>query len=144
MYRHISWVNSEAKLSVACVSVQAGLGSCYILIMYIFISISFNCYLKFNYYITWFLLFFSNQIPSFLKGLRLNSRYFPQNNIFTRQCNLFAYRKYMPTHSHLCCQSPGIILMRNINGRCPENMLVLVPIASQAMVAAIVFNFCGR
>ncbi len=34
-----------------------------------------------------------------------------------------------------------MILMRNINGRCPENMLVLVPIASRAMVAAILFNF---
>ncbi len=29
--------------------------------------------------------------------------------------------------------------MRNINGKCPENMLVLVPIASQSMVVAIFF-----
>ncbi len=67
-----------------------------------------------------------------------------QNNTFIRQCNLFAYHKYMPTHSQVCCQSPGMILIRNINGRCPENMLVLVPIISRSMVAAILFNFCGR
>ncbi len=67
-----------------------------------------------------------------------------QNNTFVCQCNLFAYRKYMPTHSPVCCQSPRMILMRNINGICPENMLVLVPITSQAMFAAILFNFCGR
>ncbi len=66
----------------------------------------------------------------------------PQNNTFIRQCNLFAYRKYMSTHSTVCCQPPGMILMRNINGRCPENMLVLVSIASRDMVAAILFNFC--
>ncbi len=68
----------------------------------------------------------------------------PQNNTFIHQFNLFAYHKYMPTHSPVCCQSPGMILMGNINSRCPENMPVLVPIVSQAMIAAILFNFCGR
>ncbi len=68
----------------------------------------------------------------------------PQNNTFIRRCNLLAYGTYMPTHSPVCCQSQEMILMRNIKGRCPENMLVLVPIASQAMVAAILFNFSGR
>ncbi len=73
------------------------------------------------------------------------SMWLPPNNTFVCQCNLFAYdHKYMPTHSPVCCQSPGMILMRNINGRCPENMLVLVTIAYWSMVAAILFNFCGR
>ncbi len=48
---------------------------------------------------------------------------------------------YMPTHSPVCCQSLGMILIRNINGRCQENMPVLVPIAHRDMVAAILFNF---
>ncbi len=112
-----------------------------------------------------FLKVFGVKFPFFSRFLRLNSRYFcsdqptcverssenkklidvaSPNNTFIRQCNLFAYSKYMPTHSPVCCQSPGMILMRNINGRCPENMLVLAPIASWAIVAAILFNFCGR
>ncbi len=69
---------------------------------------------------------------------------FPPNNTFIRQCNLFSYHKYMPTHSPVCCQAPGMILMRNINGRCPEHLLVLVPITSRSMAAAILFHFCGR
>ncbi len=112
-----------------------------------------------------FLKVFGVKFPVFSRFLRLNSRYFvainsralngpvktiswlmwlPQNNTFICQCNLFAYRKYMSTHSPVCCQSPRMILMRNINGRCPENMLVLVPIAYSDLVAAILFNFCGR
>ncbi len=69
----------------------------------------------------WFLL------PLVLNGLvktKSWSMWLPQNNIFICQCNLFAYCKYMSTPSPVCCQSPGMILMRNINGRCPENMLV--------------------
>ncbi len=56
---------------------------------------------------------------------------------------MFAYRKYMPTHNSVS-QSPGIILMRNINGRCSENMLMLVPFTFRAMVVIILFNFCWR
>ncbi len=69
------------------------------------------------------------------------SMWLPPNNTFIQQCNLFPYHKYISKHSSVCCQATGIILMRNINGRCPENMLVLVSIASSQWLLSFYLTF---
>ncbi len=59
----------------------------------------------------------------------------PPNSTFLNQINLFAYPQHILTHIPVCCQSPVMILMRNTNDRCQENMLILI--ASQAMLTAM-------
>ncbi len=83
--------------------------------------------------------FFCSDQPTCVERSSENKKlivWFPQNNTFIHQCNLFAYHKYMPTHS---CK---LSITRNYFRKFPENMQV--PIASHDMVAAILFNFCGR
>ncbi len=110
--------------------------------------------------------FLKPKFPVFSMFLRLNSRYFCSNqltcwmvrwkqkvyrwgfpqitHLYSNATCLLTTNVYISKHSSVCCQSPGMILMRYLNGRCPENMLELVQIESRSMVAAIIFNLCGR
>ncbi len=54
---------------------------------------------------------------------------------FICQSNLFASRQHMPMHICVCWQPPAMILMGNINGRCPQ--IRLLPVIFWAMVTTI-------